>query len=495
MSASDRQVQRLWMEHEAGQGVGGAALRAGMHRNTARRYLGSGRRCGERPRRGYRTRPDPFDGDWPALEVRLADTPQLEAKTLLGDLIEREPARYVWGHLRTLQRRLKRWRAAHGPERELFFPQEHRPGEASQVDFTWVSELRITIRGEPYPHMLCHLVLPFSNWGWAAPCRSESMAALSEGMQEALWRLGGVPDFSQSDNSTAATHNLRSRKRAFNADYLALVGHYGMQPRTTAVGEKEQNGDVESLNGALKRDLEQQLLLRGSRDFESHEAYRAWLAAALERRNATRGERLELERARLRPLPATRLPAYRELDVRVGQGSTIRVRGHPYSVPSRLKGERVRVRVHEMRVEVLYDGRVELDVERLVGKGRANIQWRHVIHSLVRKPGALRNYRYRDALFPTETFRRAHERLQGERSAWATDAEYLRIVELAARMLETDVEAALADLLAQGQVPTYERVRERVCRPAPTPEMEAPPVDLTAYDGLLEAETLARAAS
>jgi transposase len=485
------------MEREGGLGVGQAALRAGMHRNTARRYLSEGRGPGSaRPPRAYRTRPDPFAEHWAQLEEQLAGAPGLQARTLLGELIEREPGRYGWGHLRTLQRRVRRWRAASGPEREVFFAQEHRPGEASQVDFTWARELLITIRCEPYVHMLCHVVLPFSNWGWATPCRSESMAALSEGLQEALWRLGGVPAWSQSDNSTAATHDLRSRKRAFNADYLALVGHYGMRPRTTGVGEKEQNGDVESLHGALKRDLEQQLLLRGSRDFESHVAYRAWLAAALERRNASRGARLEQERAHLGALPATRLPCYAELDVRVGQGATIRVKGHPYSVPSRLKGERVRVRVHETRVEVLYDGRVELDVERLQGRDGHRIQYRHVIHSLVRKPGALRNYRYRDALFPTEAFRRAHERLTQDRSAWATDAEYLRIVELAAKTLESDVEAALVDLLAAGEVPSFERVRERVCpAPTPAPALEEPVVDLAGYDALLESPTLEKVAS
>lgn len=484
------------MEIEAGQGVGKAALRAGMHRNTAQRHLKAERRPGDpRPARAYRTRADAFLQDWPELEGRLAEAPGLEARALLGDLIERRPERYGWGHLRTLQRRVRRWRAAHGPERELFFAQEHRPGEASQLDFTWANELEVTIRGERYLHKLCHVVLPYSNWGWATPCRSESMAALSEGLQAALWRLGGVPEFSQSDNSTAATHNLRSRKRAFNADYLALVGHYGMRARTTGVGEKEQNGDVESLNGALKRELVQQLLLRGSRDFEDPAAYRAWLEAALERRNATRGERFEQERACLKPLPASRLAAYAELMVRVGQGTTIRVRGHPYSVPSRLKGERVQVRVHETRVQVLYEGQVELDVERLVGKGGSRIQYRHVIHSLVRKPGALRNYRYRDALFPTETFRRAHERLAAERSAWATDAEYLRIVELAAKTLEADVEAALAGLLAAGEVPSFERVRERVCPPTPAPALEAPTVDLSGYDELLETPSLVRVAS
>ena len=167
-------------------------MRAGMHRNTARRHLERGQVPSERLEgRTYRTRPDPFAADWADLEARLAAAPGLEAKTLFEDLRARRPAAYADGHLRTLQRRVKAWRASRGPEREVFFAQEHRPGEASQTDFTYANELGITIRGEPYPHQLCHFMLPYSNWGWATPCRSESMAALFEGMQEGLWRLGG----------------------------------------------------------------------------------------------------------------------------------------------------------------------------------------------------------------------------------------------------------------------------------------------------------------
>jgi hypothetical protein len=493
VSASDRQVRRLFVAIDEGEGVGRAALRAGMHRNTARRHLESGLLPSERRRaRTYRTRPDPFAADWADLEARLAEAPGLEAKTLFEDLRARRPGAYADGHLRTLQRRVRRWRAIHGPEKEIFFPQEHRPGEASQTDFTHASVLGITIRGEPYPHQLCHLALPYSNWSWGTPCRSESMAALFEGMQEALWELGGVPQVSQTDNSTAATHDLRTGKRGFNAEYLRLVGHYGMRPRTTGVGEKEQNGDVESLNGALKRDLEQQLLLRGSRDFETHAAYREWLRAALRRRNALREPRLSEERAVLAPLPSAPLPSFRELEVRVGWGSTIRVMGHPYSVPSRLRGERVKVRVHESRVEVLFAGEVEVDVDRPLGKAGHRIQYRHVIASLVRKPGAFRLYRYRDAMFPTETFRRTHERLAQDVRAWAGDLEYLRILYLAATTMECEVEAALEELLAAGMRPTLDLVRARVAPPPqPAPLLEVPQVDLTTYDALLEAGRVA----
>ncbi len=488
MRATQAQVRRLFAALARGERLWRAAMKADLHRDTARAYRDSGSLPGETPPRTWRTRPDPFVTVWPEIEARLAAAPTLEAKTLLADLLAREVGGFEAGHLRTLQRRVRAWRASHGPEKEIFFPQEHRPGEASQLDFTWASVLGITIGGEPYPHMLCNTVLPYSNWGWATPCRSESMAALAEGLQDALFELGGVPANSQTDNSTAATHDLRSGKRAFNADYLALVTHLGMRPRTIGVGESEQNGDVEAMNGALKRDLEQQLLLRESREFESHAAYRAWLCEALRRRNATRGQRLEEEKALLHALPSRRLPAYREIDVRVGQGSTIRVMGHAYSVPSRLKGERVRVRVHETRVEILFADRVEIDVERGRGKNGATIQYRHVIGSLLRKPGAFRCYRHRDAMFPTQVFRRAFERLAKDMPAWGADVEYLRIVDLAAKTLEASVEAALLYFLERDETPRFDRVRDRVSPPPVAPAMDVPAVDLTEYDALLEAD-------
>lgn len=501
MSSSDRQVRRLFVAMNTGDGIGQAAQKAGMHRNTARRHRAAGLLPSERGEvRSYRTREDPFKDDWPSIEALLAGAAGLEAKTLFVDLRARRPGVYADGHLRTLQRRVKAWRASHGPEKELFFPQEHRPGEAAQTDFTWATELAVTIAGEPYAHMLCHFVLPYSNFSWATPCRSESLAALFEGFQAGVCELGGCPEFSQTDNSTAATHapgkshaaspatGAGKERRKFNVEYLRLLAHHGVRPRTTGIGEKEQNGDVESLNGALKRYLEQQLLMRGSRDFADHASYRAWLVAALRQRNALREPRLTEERAALRPLPATWLPCYTEHTVRVGQGGTLSVRGHPYSVPSRLKGERVTVRAHESRIEVLLGKTVELDVERQYRKGAHGIQYRHLVAGMMRKPGAFRLYRYRDAMFPTQTFRLAYERLTADLSEWAAAVEYLRILNLAAMTMETAVDAALVALLDAGTRPSLDLIRACVAPDTViAPLLEVPVVDLLAYDLLLEA--------
>jgi hypothetical protein len=171
----------------------------------------------------------------------------------------KQPGRYNETHLRTLQRRIRRWRAEHGPEREIWFTQAHRPGEAAQTDFTSTGELMVTIAGQLFLHLLCVTVLPYSNWQWATACLSESLAALRRGVQAALFQLGRVPEFHQTDHSTAATHQIArdAEDRTFNADYAAVMRHFGVKPRTTARGAKEQNGDVEAGHGALKRRLEQ----------------------------------------------------------------------------------------------------------------------------------------------------------------------------------------------------------------------------------------------
>jgi len=469
--------------------VGQAAMKAGLNRKTASKYMGAGKLPSEMPvERTWRTRADPFEADWPEVARRLKDAPELKAKTLFEWLQSQRPEGYEAGQLRTFQRRVRDWRALHGPDKEVYFAQAHRPGEAMQTDFTWATELGITICGEAFEHMLCHPVLPYSNWEWVTICRSESLAALREGMQAALVRMGRVPRWHQTDNSTAATHDLATGKRGFNDDYKDLVEHFGMKPRTIAVGESHQNGDVEALNGALKRRLGQHLIMRGSCDFDSVEAYETWLHGVCEQANGLRSKRVAEELAAMRPLSVKCLPEYTELDVRVSCWSTIRVNRNAYSVPSRLKDEQVKVRLYEDRLEVYFKGVHQLTVDRLVGRNGYDINYRHIIWSLVRKPGAFPRYKYREALFPSPVFRQAYdtlvEAMTSERDA---NINYLRILLLAASTMETEVETALELLLADKEVPRIERVKALVtpARHEP-PEVSIPDVDLAGYDGLLE---------
>lgn len=487
MRSTDAQVRKLMEEMAKHSKVWKAALRASMHRNTAAKYMKIGALPSELVKaRRWRTRPDPFDEDWPGIVARLEEAPELEAKTLFEHLLVEKPDGYEPGQLRTLQRRVRRWRALEGPPKEVFFAQEHRPGEAMQTDFTWANELGITIEGEPFPHLLCHVVLPYSNWEWATVCQSESMVAIKMGVQEAVFRLGRVPEWHQTDNSTAATHDLRTGKRGFNEEYEALMRHLGMKPRTIEVGQKHQNGDVESLNGALKRRLDQHLEMRRSRDFRSLDTYEEWLGGVLEKANAIRMNKVRQELQAMRIVNVARLPEYREYRVTVSAWSTIRVCWNAYSVPSRLVGEVVTVRVYDDRLEVFHSGQHQLTVERLRGRYGHRINYRHVIWSLVQKPGAFERYKYREDLFPTLVFRRTYDALCESREQRSADIEYLRILHQAASTMECDVETILGQLLAQGVAPTADRVKAHGTPVQLTiPEIPVPAVDLSGYDSLL----------
>lgn len=483
--------------------IGMAAMKAGMDRKTARKYVKSGKLPSELTvPRAWRTREDPFEQDWPELALRLAEAPGLQAKTLLDDLIERHPGRYQEGHLRTLQRRVRLWRATDGPDREVMLAQRHRPGEASQADFTRARKLEVTIAGELLVHMLYVFVLPFSNWTWATVCYSESMAALRRGLQRALFQLGRVTEWHQTDNSTAATHNVPKnkrvlvetggRKRPFNDDYLALMRHYGMKPRTTAVGAKEQNGDVEARNGALKRRLEQALLLRGNRDFEDVAAWQHFIDEVNRKANKARSRRVTEELATLSELSVTKLPEYVELTSVVSEWSTIRVKHNGYSVPSRLIGRDLKIHLYEDRLEAYLGSDLQLSCERLRGRGGHRIDYRHVIWSLIRKPGGFARYVYREEMFPSLVFRRAYDAIQTPHRGTRGDLEYLRILHLAATTYEAEVQIALELLLDADEPVSSDSVKAVIGNaelPA-VPELSPGLVNLAAYDELLSAEAV-----
>jgi hypothetical protein len=389
--------------------------------------------------------------------------------------------------LRTLQRRFRNWRALCGADLEVYFDQVHRPGEQCQSDFTDLSALDVTIGGEPFPHLLYHFVLTYSNWESVTLCFSETFEALSEGLQRALWQLGGVPGEHRTDNLSAATHELaKSRGRGFTERYQDLLDHYGVRPSKNTPGRAHENGDVESSHRGLKNTIDQRLRLRGRRDFESADSYLAFIDAAVAERNTLRTSRLAEEHAVLSPLPVRALPSYREEDIVVKRSGIIRVAGKPYSLPSRLIGHRVEVRIYANHLEIRYRGTVIARPQRVRGERLDGINYRHLAHSLVRKPAALRRYVYREALFPTPVFRRAYDALIAQSDKWA-DLEYVRILHLAATTMQCQVEQALATLLAQGEVPEFERVKAAVVPTADgtVPTINIPQPDLTAYDALI----------
>ena len=479
------QVRRLMKELGKGTPLCVAAERSGMTEKTARKYRELGGVPVREPRT-YRTRKSPFEEVWPEVEKLLKVSPGLEAQTIFDTLRLREDVSFSDGQLRTLQRQIRRWRAIRGPEKEVMFAQEHIPGEAGQSDFTEMASLGVTIGGEPFDHLLYHFVLPYSNWETARICFSESFEALVSGFQEAVWEMGRVPSKHRTDNLSAATHELGEGGRIFNERYKAVLGHYKVEADRNTPGRGHENGDVEQSHHRLKRAVEQALLLRDRRDFESRTQYEKFLRKVIDGRNRGRGEKYAEELAKMKPLPLTRVLEYRTERVSVSVFSTIRAGHNVYSVPSRLIGERVDVRLYAERVEVHFAGERVCEMERLRGKRNARIDYRDVIFSLVRKPGAFARYRYREALFPTVTFRYAYDALV-ERLGERADMAYVRILHVAATTTEAGVEQALATLLERGELTGWEVVRDRV-KPEPSvvPVCEILLVDLQAYDLCLE---------
>jgi len=354
---TEQQYQRLMNEYAKTGVLCTAAMKAGMHRETAAKYLATGQGPQrEKPRE--RRRPDPLTTIWPAAERLLVDAPELEAKGLFEHLLARSDAPPAQKALRTFQRRVLGWRRRHGPPKEVFFPQAREPGASLQLDWTHVAELGVIVAGQPWEQLLCHAVLPYSNWEWAVPCRSESMLSLRHGLQAALWALGGVPTKLQTDHSSTATHVLHrtTGKRGFNVEYLALCGHLGLEPCTINPSCPHESGDIESANGHLKRRLTTHLTLRGSREFADEAAFACFVAEVCTGVNALRSVKVAEERIRLAPLPATRYPEADESRVRVSSYSTVRIKQCAYSVPAKLIGAMVQVRITEAEVAVRHDG-------------------------------------------------------------------------------------------------------------------------------------------
>jgi len=492
MTATDAQVRIIMREREKGRTQEQAAVSANLSsRKTVSKYEKLGKLPSEltQPRQ-YRTRANPFEADWLTVEQMLAGASSLEAKALFEWLCEQHPDRYRHGQLRTFQRHVSTWRALN-QDRTAILEQVHRPGEVLQTDGTWLTDLGVTIQGQLFKHILIHSVLPYSNWEWGRIAQSESLAAIQLGLDSTISKLGHVPKYHQTDNSSAATYSPGAKaqngaKREYTDGYLQLLGHFGLEPKTTNLNSPQENGDVESSNGGIKRAIRQHLLLRGSSDFESIKAYEAFLFDVMSRRNRSRQDRLAEELAVMKPFSTPPLSASKKVRVRVTRNSLIRVDNNVYSVKTSLMRHWVTVRIHEWHLDVYYQTCFVESLPRLVGEKKHYINYRHVIDSLLRKPGGFRDYRYRADLFPSLVFRRAWERLNEWQSPRKADMTYLRILRLAAREMESEVATAL-EILLETPDRWNETDVEHLLQPEliPVPQLACGSVELQQYDQLL----------
>ena len=191
---TDQQVRKLMSLIQMEKTLAIAAAKAGMDEKTARKYQRANRLPSQlKQPHDWPTRADPFQTVWAEIEQLLQRDPSLQATTIFEYLCQKYEGRFQEGQLRTLQRRVKLWRATCGPPREVFFPQQHRPGEQCQSDFTYMKELGITIGGLLFDHLFYHFTLTYSNWETGSICFAESFETLSAGLQDALWELVVVP--------------------------------------------------------------------------------------------------------------------------------------------------------------------------------------------------------------------------------------------------------------------------------------------------------------
>ena len=455
---TDQQVRILRMYIKTQNTKATAAAKAGMDEKTARKYLKNNQLPSQcHKAHAWRTRADPFEHEWESIKEKLTVNPGLEAKTLFDAVQREQPGRFSDGQL-------------------------------CASDFTNMNELGITIGRQAFEHLVYHFVMTYSNWEAGTICFSESYESLSEGFQNALWELGGVPQRHRTDRLSAAVHK-ECNPEEFTARYRELLKHYNLKGEKIQADHANENGDIEQRHYRFKKAVDQALQLRGSRDFANRQDYEAFLKKLFDQLNAGRKQRLTEELKLLKRLAERRLDDCKKEKVKVGPGSAIRLRHNTYSVHSRLIGECVEARIYAQRIEIWYAQRKVDTLPKLKGANKHKIQYRHIIDWLVRKPGAFDNYRYRDELFPSSYFRMAYDYLKDNHSRQVASRQYLKILHSAATDSEARVEGILKNLLDTAEPIQFETIKDKLSSNrafCAVKDVNIPEVNLVIYDGLLD---------
>lgn len=489
---TDQQIRLYMSERKEGRTQPIAAAKAGISERTARRIETDERSTQANPLRHWRTRKDPLENVWASkLVPMLEENPTLLPATLVEFLCENYPGQYDETIQRTLQRRIKAWKAKHGPAKEVMFRQTKEPGRLGISDFTVLKGVIITILGQVFKHLLYHYRLPFSGWCYVKVlCGGESFTALSTGLQNALWRSGGVPLEHRTDSLSAAFNNL-SEKQELTIRYQDLCKHYGLKGTRNNPGLSHENGAIESPHGHLKRRMTQALLLRGNNDFASLEEYQAFIDGLVSKINRRCHSRFQEERKHLQELPKRRTQDYAEHRVLVSSSSTLVLKRVTYTVPSRFVGERLYVQLYDQQLKLFHGHEFVLALPRVYAtatqRGR-RVDYRHVIDSLVRKPQAFRYSQLRDDLLPSPDYHRIWRHVDDTLSAHKACRYIVRLLHLAATQ---GCEAALGRYVLkhidQGVLPSDLQCSKRFCSEATVvPLIANKQHGLDDYDELLE---------
>lgn len=491
---NNHQVEIYMKARKAGLTQVTSAAKAGISERSGRDIEQGNRVDPKTKQRHWRTKPDPFSDVWDSHIVpRLEKMPTINALTLLEDLQDSHPGKYPDNLLRTMQRRVKNWKALHGAEKEVMFRQEHLPGKQALSDFTELKKVTITIKGKLLRHRLYHFRLAYSGWSYMKVIKGgESYTALAEGLQEALYRLGGSPSEHRTDSLSAAFKNLSKEARQdITERYESFCDHYQMKASRNNLGAKHENGSIESAHGHLKRRIEQALLLRGSNDFGSVEEYQKWLDQVVKKHNRRNAKLIEVEREHLQALPTHKTADYTEVVAKVSSSSTIEVRKVTYSVPSRFIGEVLRIHLYDDRLACHLGCKAILKLNRVYPTGKTtrarNIDYRHLVHSLVKKPGAFRGSILRDDLLPNNTYRKIWEHVDTTMPAKESGKFMVNLLHLAAtENCENELGKVVMEKILQEKSLRISQLQDQFqTRATPQPEIEVLQHQLRDYDYLI----------
>lgn len=488
---TDHQVHK-YKQHRNKLTQVAAAAKTGISERSARRIEHMGALPSQRPLRNWRTRGDPLIHVWDGEIVPLLQSDvQLNAVTLLEEIQRRYPGQYGSDVLRTLQRRMRQWRATFGAEREVYFAQEHPPGRQGLSDFTVADDLLVEINGAAFPHRLYQFAMAHSGWRHAMVITGgESFMALSQGLQAALWRLGGVPEEHRTDSLSAAFNNLADAQE-LTRRYEDLCRHYGMRASRCNPGQSNENGSIESRHGSLKTALDQALRLRASRAFDDRAGYDAFVEEIVGRFNARITQRLVVERAMLKSLPVRRTAEFEELPARVSKYAIFTVHGVQYSAPSQLIGHRLMVRLYAQHIECWLGGQRVLERPRATHRdGQRHprgIDYRHLVAALKRKPGAFARWVLRDAAFPRAVYRLTWERLSARQSERDACKNMVGLLGLAADGHEAQLAVELEQLIELDQLPDLHALSALLAPPkTDMPDVVVELPALAGYDELIK---------
>lgn len=486
---NQKQVNLYMSSRKQGQSQATAAAKAGISERSGRR-IDQGQLNPRSKPRDYRTRKDPLEGAFEQYLVPLLEKePTLQPITLFEELMEVCPGQFDQTCLRTIQRRVKRWRATEGPEKEVMFLQRHEPGLQGISDYTHLKNQAITIAGEPFKHILYHYRLVFSGWTYAqVVLGGESFESLSSGLQNAFWLSGGVPKEHRTDSLSAAFKN-HTQEKTLTERYQSLTKFYGFKATKNNPGIAHENGSIEASHGHLKRRIEQQIKLRGSHDFASLEDYQNLIDTITHKINQACKTRFTQERSHLQNLPTRRTNDFNEFYARVTTSSTINIKRVIYTVPSQLIGERLMVHLFDDHLNIYLGHQKILTLQRTYAHGTArerSVNYRHVIHSLAKKPNAFKSSQLRDDLIPEGDFTLIWRHLI---SAQTIDDASRYMVSLLLIAANNNCESALARLVLR-QLDAGTQLSIAECKRQFDPSIIVPDIiasqhNLSSYDELV----------